>query len=203
MKSQFWPVTLRQATPFGLIRLRPLQMKDEGAWQRLRSANISWLQPWEATSPLPPKKRKLSYRQFVLNNNKSAKEGVVLPWVIEFDGQIVGQVTVAAIAYGSLHSASIGYFISKHVAGKGIVPIAVAMAVDYLFAYRSIHRIEINIRPENAASLRVVEKLGFREEGLRTGFLHIAGKWADHRCFALTQEEVPGGLLPRVKAAWA
>jgi [ribosomal protein S5]-alanine N-acetyltransferase len=56
---------------------------------------------------------------------------------------------------------------------------------------------EINIRPENAASLRVVEKLGFRDEGLRPRYLHINGAWADHRSFALTTEEVPEGLLTR------
>jgi ribosomal-protein-alanine N-acetyltransferase len=56
---------------------------------------------------------------------------------------------------------------------------------------------EINIRPENGPSLRVVEKLGFRDEGLRPRYLHINGDWADHRSFALTAEEVPGGLLNR------
>jgi ribosomal-protein-alanine N-acetyltransferase len=62
-----------------------------------------------------------------------------------------------------------------------------------------MHRIEINIRPENAPSLRVVEKLGFRNEGLRPRLLHIDGDWRDHQCFALNAEEVPGGLLARLR----
>ncbi len=60
-----------------------------------------------------------------------------------------------------------------------------------------LHRVEINIRPENTASLRVVAKLGFRDEGLRRSYLHIDGDWRDHRTFALTAGEVPGGLLAR------
>jgi ribosomal-protein-alanine N-acetyltransferase len=62
-----------------------------------------------------------------------------------------------------------------------------------------LHRIEIAIRPENAPSLRVVEKLGFREIGYAPRYLHIDGDWRDHRLFALTVEECTGGLLRRWK----
>ncbi len=61
----------------------------------------------------------------------------------------------------------------------------------------------MNIRPENTASLRVVEKLGFRDEGLRLRYLHIDGAWRDHRTFALTRDEVPDGLLRRWTASGA
>ncbi|MGH3501368.1 MAG: GNAT family N-acetyltransferase, partial [Nocardioidaceae bacterium] len=59
------------------------------------------------------------------------------------------------------------------------------------------HRIEANIRPENVRSRRVVEKLGFREEGLRRRYLHIDREWRDHLCFALTAEDAPQGVLGR------
>jgi ribosomal-protein-alanine N-acetyltransferase len=61
-----------------------------------------------------------------------------------------------------------------------------------------LHRVEVNIRPENSASLRVVEKLGFREEGLRRHYLHIDGAWHDHRSFAMTTEDLgPSSLVER------
>ena len=82
-------------------------------------------------------------------------------------------------------------------AGRGIIPTAVALATDHCFATVGLHRVEVNIRPENAASLRVVEKLGFRPEGLRPRYLHIDGDWRDHLSFALTADEVPEGLLAR------
>jgi ribosomal-protein-alanine N-acetyltransferase len=59
---------------------------------------------------------------------------------------------------------------------------------------------EVAIRPENLASLRVVEKLGLTEVGFAPGYLHINGDWRDHRLFAVTVEEVPGGLLHRLTA---
>jgi len=109
----------------------------------------------------------------------------------------VGQLTVSSIVWGSAMMATLGYWVDKERAGRGIAPTAVAMATDYCFGTLGLHRMEINIRPENAPSLRVVEKLGFRDEGFRPRFLHINGEWADHRTFALTAEEVPEGLLAR------
>jgi ribosomal-protein-alanine N-acetyltransferase len=77
------------------------------------------------------------------------------------------------------------------------MPMAVAMAVDHCFA-GGLHRIEINIRPENQPSIRVVEKLGLRYEGLRERYLHIDGDWRDHVTYAVTVEELSGPLTDRV-----
>jgi len=111
--------------------------------------------------------------------------------------RLVGQLTVSSITWGSLRSANIGYWVDEDCAGRGITPTAVALAVDHCFAVAGLHRIEVCIRPENAASLRVVHKLGFRPEGLRRAYLHIDGGWRDHESFALTAEDVPEGLLAR------
>ena len=72
-----------------------------------------------------------------------------------------------------------------------------ALATDYLFGVAKLHRVEIDIRPENTASLRVVEKLGFRYEGLKERYIHINGAWRDHYVFALTSEELDESLLSR------
>ena len=86
---------------------------------------------------------------------------------------------------------------SERFAGRGITPTSVALATDLCFRELGLHRMEICIRPENTASLRVVQKLGFRYEGLRRRFIHIAGDWRDHHAFALVREEVPEGVLQR------
>ncbi|QIK84246.1 GNAT family N-acetyltransferase [Sanguibacter sp. HDW7] len=196
--SAGWPATLRTSTAAGTVTVRPLRRRDARAWSVARARNAAWLEPWEATSPsgVPS----ASFGSYVAAARAQARAGTHLPFVVELDGRLVGQVTVASIVRGSACTASIGYWVDEAVAGRGIVPTAVALVVDHCFADVGLHRIEIAIRPENGPSLRVVEKLGLREEGLRERFLHIDGRWRDHRVFAVTAEEVPGGLLARLRA---
>ena len=160
------------------------------------SANADWLASWEATHPdpaaLPP-----TFPQMVRSFAREAKAGRMLPFAIDYEGELVGQVTVSGIVWGSLRSGQVGYWVDRRVAGRGIAPTSVALAVDHCFFVLGLHRMEVNIRPENPASLRVVAKLGFRPEGLRRRYLHIDGAWRDHATFAFTAEEIPEGLLPR------
>jgi len=191
-----WPATLRE----GRIGLRPIRLRDAAAWREVRRVNAEWLRPWEATLPIGETDAPMSFAGMVRRLRAEAREGRTLPWVITLDGDLVGQVTVGGIARGSLLSGYIGYWIDSRVAGHGITPTAVAMASDHCFDVLGLHRIEINIRPENTASLRVVEKLGFRAEGAREKYLHIDGAWRDHLTFALCREDVPEGVLARWRA---
>ncbi|MCL2850023.1 MAG: GNAT family N-acetyltransferase [Micrococcales bacterium] len=199
MSVRTWPVRLAD----GDVGLRPLRRRDQAAWLDLRSRNAAWLEPWDATSPLPPTGVTPTFWQYVRSLNAQARSGQSLPFAVTYQGALVGQLTVSSITYGSLCSASLGYWVSQHVAGRGIIPTAVALAADHCFGALRLHRIEVNIRPENERSLRVVAKLGLRDEGVRERYLHIQGHWADHRTFALTTEEVPHGLLARWHATVA
>ena len=190
-----WPATLVD----GSLTLRPLRQRDSREWRTVRARNAEWLRPWEATSPEPAIDAPPTYSAMVRRLRTEAREGRTMPFVIAFGGDLVGQLTVGGVSWGSLRSAHIGYWVDQRVAGRGIMPTAVAMATDHCFEV-GLHRMEINIRPENLASRRVVEKLGFRPEGLRPRYLHIDGDWRDHLSFALTVDEVPGGLLARWKA---
>ncbi len=193
-----WPVRLAD----GEVGLRPLRRRDQADWLSLRAANAAWLEPWDATSPAASGPVP-TFWQYVGSLNSQARSGQSLPFAVTYSGELVGQLTVSSITYGSLCSASIGYWVSRHVAGRGIIPTSVALATDYCFTRLGLHRVEINIRPENQPSLRVVAKLGLRDEGVRERYLHIQGRWADHRTFALTAEEVPQGLLARWHATRA
>ena len=124
-------------------------------------------------------------------------------WVIWYDGQFAGQLTVLRVDWGSLRSAEVGYWVDERFAGCGIMPTTLAMVVDHCFQAMRLHRIEACIQPENKASRRVVEKLGFRDEGVRERQVHVNGAWRDHTCYAITAEEVPGGLLSRWRASFA
>lgn len=177
------------------ISLRLLRMRD---WKQIEKINLQyrdWFRQWEATNPTGP--AYFDYRASVRNSMRQLNEQTAIPLVIEYHGKLVGQLTVSNILHGSVSGAFIGYWISPEVAGKGIMPISVALAIDYMFNVVGLHRIEIDIRPENAASLRVVEKLGLRFEGTKKGFIHINNAWRDHSVFAITYDEVPNGLLNR------
>lgn len=191
-----WPVELAH----GDVGVRPLQRSDARTWARLRRADVAWLAPWEATLPPGGGSAPLSYRAMIIAQRRRARRGKAMPFAVTWRGEMVGQVTVNGISWASARWASIGYWISRRHAGHGITPVAVALVADHLLDTVGLHRVEVSVRPENTASLRVVEKLGLEEVGLARGYLHIDGAWRDHRVFQVLADDVPGRLLARVVA---
>ncbi|MDR2347935.1 MAG: GNAT family N-acetyltransferase [Bifidobacteriaceae bacterium] len=192
-----WPATLAE----GPVRLRPIRRRDQTDWTALRESNRAWLGPWDATLPDDREPRPPDFSAYARLLLRQARRGLALPWMIEYQGEMVGQVSVSGISRGAAQNGTIGYWIAQAVAGRGIAPTAVALAFDHAVTAGRLHRLEIAIRPENGPSLRVAEKLGFRPEGLRRRYLHVDGQWRDHLIFALTREEVPEGLLARWRAS--
>lgn len=177
----------------GDLKLRVAKMRDSKQLEKLILGNRDWLRPWEATNPHAPNSFDVRSQLRGLLRQLDDQSG--MPFVIEVQGQLQGQLNVANVMYGSVSSAVLGYWVSPEVAGRGVMPTAVALVTDYLMDQVGLHRVEINIRPENVASLRVIQKLGFRYEGLKQRYIHINGDWRDHYVFALTKEELPEGLL--------
>ncbi|MDS1270352.1 GNAT family protein [Lipingzhangella sp. LS1_29] len=192
-----WPAQLAD----GPVGLRPLRLRDAGRLRTVRTRNAEWLRPWEPTHPDPPPQLNhvAPYLAMARSIRREARRGVAMPWAITYEGEFAGQLTVGALMWGSARSGQVGYWIDQRLAGRGCTPRAVALAVDHCFFTVGLHRIEANIRPENRASRRVAEKLGFIEEGVRRGFLHIDGAWRDHVCYAITVEDVPQGVLARLR----
>lgn len=183
------------AAHYGDITLRLVRPKDARALQQEMDSNRRWLSPWEAT--IPGGVTSFDMRSNVRQLLAQYRDGHGVPFVMEYRGEVAGQLNIWGIARGSLNSATIGYWIAERFAGRGITTVCVALATDLAFSQLRLHRMEICIRPENAASLRVVQKLRFRYEGLRPRYIHIDGDWRDHHAFALTAEEMPGGVLGR------
>jgi [ribosomal protein S5]-alanine N-acetyltransferase len=186
----------------GRVRLREIRYRDARMWRAVRQRNEAWLRPWEATVPDPVGEPLPTFTEMVRRVKQDAKAGRCLPFVVELieNGRprLVGQLTVGSIVYGSLRGAHIGYWVDEAVAGRGIIPTCVALAADHCFGTLGLHRIEVAIRPENLASLRVVEKLGLTSEGIRRKYLHIDGDWRDHLIFAAVAEDFQQGML----ASW-
>lgn len=178
------------------IVLRGLRARaDKKEFLELRGVNAAWTRPWDSTAPGPSAATSMSYSQMVHAQDREAREGRLLPFAVELDGVLVGQMHLFGISRGALLSASAGYWIGEQYAGRSITPFALALLIDHAFGDAGLHRVEVNIRPDNAASLRVVEKLGLREEGLRKRYLHINGAWHDHLTFAVTAEELPSETM--------
>ena len=182
---------------YGRIGLRPISTRDAAAWREIRARNREWLTPWEATLPPGSSQQPQSFRVTARDLRRHARAGRGLPFVTTYDGAMVGQVTVSGITWGSARSANLGYWIDRSLAGRNITTTAGALVIDHCFTTVGLHRIEIAVRPENTASLRVVHKLGLRQEGEAPRYLHIDGAWRDHLLFGITSEEVRGTMLAR------
>ena len=194
-----WPATLEA----GPVRLRPPKLRDAKAWSEVRLRNQYWLERWEPTSPYSWAERHAtgSWPQLHSALKRAGRAGTMLPFMLDYAERFVGQVNVSNVVHGAQRSCTIGYWVDGAMAGRGIVPAAVALLIDHCFTAVGLHRVEIDIRPENAASLRVVEKLGLRREGFYERFLDIDGAWRDHVAFAVTVEELDGrSLLSRLPA---
>jgi ribosomal-protein-alanine N-acetyltransferase len=159
--------------------------------------NQAWLQPWEPTSPMSwPERNSVGTWNVLLGNLKrAARAGTALPFVVVYGGRLVGQMNVSNVVHGALRSANIGYWVDSAVAGRGITPTALALAIDHCFSSVRLHRVEVDIRPENGPSLRVVQKLEMRQEGFYQRFLDIDNGWRDHLAFAVTTEELRGSTM--------
>lgn len=182
-----WPVTLNGAN----IQLRAPRFSDRTQWNRVRAENKEWLSPWEASLPSSPVgapaseflTKRPSFYSMVRALNHEAHAGRSYSFMIWHDKNFIGQITLGGVIYGALRGGHIGYWIDKNYAGRGFTTEAVNVVTSFAFDALGLHRIEINIRPENAASIRVAEKAGYRFEGDRSEFLHIAGAWRDHKSF--------------------
>jgi ribosomal-protein-alanine N-acetyltransferase len=201
MSHPGWPAVLVD----GPVVLRPYKRSDARAWSEARRANEAWLARWEPTprgywaelnSPR-------AFKSLHADLRKAARRGISMPFAVCLDDgrdeRLVGQLTLGNVVRGAFCSAYAGYWIDSRVAGRGIIPTALALAVDHAFRYAGLHRVEVNIRPDNAASRRVVEKLGFRQEAYHHRYLHIDGEWRDHLGYAITTEDLAGegGLVAR------
>lgn len=188
-------MALSFALTHGDVKLRVAKLRDSRQLEKLILGNREWLRPWEATNPGAPNSFDVRGQLRGLLRQLDDQSGI--PFVIEVKGVIQGQLNVANILYGSVSSAVLGYWIAPEAAGKGVTPTSVALVSDYLMNQLGLHRVEIDVRPENKASLRVIEKLGFRYEGMKQRYIHINGDWRDHYIFALTKDEIPDGILNR------
>ena len=181
------------------MELQPIRRRDAAEWSRLRLDNEDWLRPWEpsASQPWDVRHSPAAFRAMRRVLAQRARLGTSLPFAIHVEGRLAGQVTIDNVVRGALRSGYLGYWIDRSVAGRGMASLAVALVCDHAFGAVGLHRVQADIRPENLPSQRLVERLGFRQEGLLRRYLEIDGDWRDHLAYALLAEDLPAGVLAR------
>ena len=200
-----WPASLGALrVRAGVVALRPVRLRDGPAWSAIRIRDERHLAPWEPTTPGGWAQRHSAgewpARWLLLR--AAGRRGSALPFAMTVDGRLAGHVMVGNVVREPLLSGYVGYWCDAGLACRGVTTAAVALVVDHCFGPVGLHRLEATVRPENAASLRVLEKLGFREEGLFRRYLDVDGAWRDHLCYALTVEDLPPeGMAARVVSA--
>lgn len=183
------------------VLLRPAQLADYAAWAQLRAKSRDHLTPWEPQWMRDELSRS-AFRRRVRHYNREAREDTGYAFLI-FDadtgvegvyrgvfraappGRLVGGLTLSNVRRGVTQAATLGYWLGADHTGRGYMSATLAAVVPFAFDVLGLHRLEAAIMPTNQPSLRVIERAGFRREGLARGYLKIDGRWQDHLLYAL------------------
>jgi ribosomal-protein-alanine N-acetyltransferase len=189
---------LRAATPgdFGpvietdRVLLRAPQMSDYSAWAELRAASQDFLVPWE---PLwaPDELSRASFRRRIRHYMRDMQEDVGYALFV-YDTRstsLVGGITLCNVRRGVTQSCTLGYWVGAAHARQGFMTAAVRAVVPFVFDSLELHRLEAACLPENTASMRLLERVGFKREGLARRYLRINGDWRDHVLYALLETD--------------
>ncbi len=172
--------------------LRPLSTGDFDQWREVRRRCHDWLVRWEP-SRIPATPDPVEDRQaFAARCGSRSREiqlGSGYGFGLFVDGCFAGEINLNSIHRGAFQSAYVGYWIDQSRAGQGYMPEALVLILRFGFEELELHRLQVSIIPRNAASRRVAEKLGLRNEGIALRYLEINGVWEDHVRYAITAEE--------------
>jgi [ribosomal protein S5]-alanine N-acetyltransferase len=172
------------------VILRAPQMGDYLEWATLREASRDFLTPWEPTWPADDLTRS-SFRRRIKRYFEDQRGDLAYPFFIfrRLDNVLVGGLTIANVRRGCAQAGSLGYWMGQSYAGKGYMTAAVRAVVPFAFGTLRLHRIEAACIPGNLASIKLLEKTGFRREGFARQYLCIDGVWQDHLLYARLRDD--------------
>lgn len=182
-----------------LVGLRPLQMPDYAAWAALRDQSRTHLQPFEPEWPADELMRG-SFRRRLKHYAREQQEDLGYSFgIFTLAGhQLVGGISLSNVRRGVTQAAQLGYWLGAPHVRKGYMADAVALILNYTFHGLRLHRVEAATLPDNAVSIRVLERNGFVREGYARQYLNINGVWSDHILFAcLASDHLDAARHPR------
>ncbi|MEM7472643.1 MAG: GNAT family protein [Pseudomonadota bacterium] len=165
--------------------LRLPQHGDYRAWANLRSESAEFLTPWEPVWASDHLTRK-SFTNRVYWAQRSVTTGSAVPvFMLRRDDEtLLGAITLDNIRRGPSQAGTLGYWIGRRYARRGFMREAIQALVHHAFTSLDISRVEAACLPENAASRGVLEKSGFKYEGVAQSYLQIGGRWRNHVLYA-------------------
>jgi ribosomal-protein-alanine N-acetyltransferase len=194
----FWPFLPRDETPVlrgQRVLLRGPRPGDYTAWRDLRRNSRDFLKPFEPRWSDTDLSRRVFDARLSRGRREAAEATDFNFLIFVLDGRremLVGGLTLSNIRRRAAQYANLGYWMGRPYAGQGLMTEAVSLVVPFAFNTLGLHRIHAAFLPSNAASRRVLEKSGFREEGYAENYLQIDGRWCDHVLFGLTRERYDG-----------
>ncbi|HEY8039872.1 MAG TPA: GNAT family protein [Polyangiaceae bacterium] len=173
--------------------LRAPRTVDVGEVRRALRTNAEHLRRWSvAPGPGEDPSSLTSVSRAVLRHRREWKRGqayVLMIALRQDEDRIIGRIALGGVLLGAFQSAYLGYWIDAEHQGKGLMTEAVRATTTFAFRVAGLHRVQAAVMPGNGSSQRVLEKVGYRREGLAQRYLCIAGRWEDHVLFAVTSEE--------------
>jgi ribosomal-protein-alanine N-acetyltransferase len=158
---------------------------DYREWASLRSSSLEFLTPWEPSWATDHLTRK-SFTNRVYWAQRSVNNGNAIPVFLERreDKALLGAITLDNIRRGPAQAGTLGYWMGQRYARHGYMQEAILGLVHYAFTTLDLSRVEAACLPENTASRGVLEKSGFKYEGVAQSYLQINGRWRNHVLFA-------------------
>lgn len=172
------------------IVLRSPQISDYAEWSELRETSRAFLTPWEPTWPADDLTR-ASFRRRIKRYSEDQRGDLAYAFFVfrKRDNVLVGGLTLANMRRGCAQAASLGYWMGAPYARAGHMTAAVNAVVPFAFGTLKLHRIEAACIPANVASVRLLEKTGFKREGFARQYLCIDGIWQDHLLYAKLEND--------------
>jgi [ribosomal protein S5]-alanine N-acetyltransferase len=174
----------------GGVLLRTPVSSDYAEWAAVREKSRDFLTPWEPTWPADDLTRS-AFRRRIKRYAEDQRGDLAYAFLIfrSDDGALVGGLTLANIRRGVAQAGSIGYWVGQPFARKGYMTAAVRALIPFCFGTLRLHRLEAACIPDNAASIGLLEKTGFKREGYARGYLCINGVWQDHLLYARLKDD--------------
>jgi ribosomal-protein-alanine N-acetyltransferase len=165
------------------VTLRPLESRDQNDFLDLVAASIDLHHPWMSLPATPQE-----FQAYLTRYERPTEEALLI--CVRDTGAIAGLVNINSIIRGRFQCGSLAYAAFAPTAGQGYMSEGLDLVLRYAFEELRLHRLEAQIQPSNHASLKLVQRLGFRNEGYSPGLLFIDGEWRDHERWAITNSMI-------------